>query len=158
MKRTLSARDGTRAGVLARVVAHSLVVGDAAELLGVSYRQAKQDFVVQYQHQALQLTPPHARFRVSPQSRVLVRETADGTLRVLQVDARGGEHELKWRPAPPRLPKPPAVPPPTVAGARAPTPPAANHPWRRQFTAWVAARQASGVGVAAGHPEPRGHF
>jgi hypothetical protein len=113
-------------------------------------RVVGQDYVVQYQHQALQLTP-HARFRLSPKSRVLVRETADGTLRVIQVDARGGEHELRWQPAPPRLPKPPAVPPLTV-GARAPTPPAANHPWRRQFTAWVAARPPRGAAVAAGHP------
>ena len=37
----------------------------------------------------LQLTS-HARFRLSPKSRVLVRETADAQLRVLRVDARGG--------------------------------------------------------------------
>jgi hypothetical protein len=118
-------------------------------------RVVGQDYVIQYQHQALQLTP-HARFRLSPKSRVLVRETADGTLRVLQVDARSREHELPWSPAPPRTPKSPPAPPAVIA--RAPTPPAADHPWRREFRQWVATRQAPGAGVAAGHPEPRGHF
>ncbi len=112
--------------------------------------------MIQYQHQALQLTP-HARFRLSPKSRVLVRETADGALRVIQVDARGREHELPWRPAPPRTPKPPpTAPPPPIA--RAPTVPAPDHPWRHEFHQWAAAHQPCPPAAAAGHPEPRGHF
>jgi transposase len=112
-----------------------------------SERVVGRDYVVQYGSRALQLTP-HARFRLSPKSRVLVRETADGTLRVLQVDARGKEHESRWPPAPPRLPKP--MPPPTPKST---TPvghrPAADHPWRRQIHQWATERQNL---VAAGHP------
>jgi hypothetical protein len=110
------------------------------------------DYVVQYAGQALQLAP-QARFRLSPKSRVLVRETADGRLRVLQVDARGREHELRWIPAPPRLPKPapptaPALPCPIVHR------PAPDHPWRRQIHQWAEEqqRQRSMSEVAAGHP------
>lgn len=110
-------------------------------------RVVGRDYVIQYAGQALQLTP-HARFRLSPKSRVLVRETADGQLHVVQREARGREHRILWQPAPPRLPKPgPARP------ARGPHwRPAAEHPWRRQFTEWVEARRAVGAPVAAGDP------
>lgn len=112
-------------------------------------RVVGQDYVVQYGRQALQLLP-HARFRVSPKSRVLVRETADGTLRVLQVDARGREHELRWTPASPRLPKaPPPLAPPATPGVV--HRPAADHPWRRQIHEWATERQAQIAPVAAGH-------
>jgi transposase len=117
-------------------------------------RVVGRDYVVQYAGQALQLTP-HARFRLSPQSRVLVRETVDGTLRVLQIDARGREHEFRWTPAPPRVPKPA---PPTVPAAPHPVVvhrPAADHPWRRQIHQWAQDQQQhrrSVSEVAAGHP------
>ncbi len=108
-----------------------------------------RDYVVRYAGQALQLAP-HARFRLSPESRVVVRETADGVLRVLQREARGGEHEIPWRPAPPRLPKPAPTPAPPASGP--PWCPSAEHPWRRQFRAWIEERQSSEARVAAGHP------
>jgi hypothetical protein len=114
-------------------------------------RVVGRDYVVQYAGQALQLTS-HARFRLSPKSRVLVRETADGALRVLQVDARGREHEFQWKPAPPRLPKP--VPPEPPARLRPVPRPAADHPWRRQIHEWATERQAGTTRVAAGHPSP----
>jgi len=112
-------------------------------------RVVGRDYVVQYAGQALQLTP-HARFRLSPQSRVLVRETAAGTLHVVQVDPRGREHAIPWQPAPPRRPKLPAGP--TPPPARPAHPAAADHPWRRQFSAWVAAQGVPHQPVAAGHP------
>jgi hypothetical protein len=68
-------------------------------------RVVGQDYVVLYQHQALQLTP-HARFRLSPKSRVLVRETADVAGAVLalgrvvvavQEDPLLGERQLRAR-------------------------------------------------------------
>lgn len=113
-------------------------------------RVVARDYVVQYGGQALQLTP-HARFRLSPKSWVVVRETADGRLRVVERDARGHEHEIPWRPAPPRLPKP-APAPQSPPASKPPWHPAADHPWRRQFTAWVAERQSAEARVAAGHP------
>jgi len=112
-------------------------------------RVVGRDYVVQYAGQALQLTP-HARFRLSPKSRVLVRETAAGTLHVVQVDARGREHALPWRPAPPRLPKPAPRPAPRASGP--PWVPPADHPWRQQFTEWVQERRPPRRSVAAGHP------
>jgi hypothetical protein len=112
-------------------------------------RVVGRDYVVQYAGQALQLTP-QARFRLSPKSRVLVRETADGTLRVLQVDARGGEREVPWQPAPPRLPKP--APLPARPAQTHPPRPAADHPWRRQIHEWAAERQSENARAAAGHP------
>lgn len=113
-------------------------------------RVVGRDYVIQYHGQALQLTP-QARFRLAPQSRVVVRQTADGALRVVERTGRGGPHEIPWRPAPPRRPKPPAVPVP--ARAITPTRPAApDHPWRRQFTAWAQEQAAHQRSVAAGHP------
>jgi transposase len=122
-------------------------VGPEAVFCLEQERMVGRDYVVQYQRQALQLTP-HARFRLSPKSRVVVRETADGQLRVLQIDPRGREHLIPWRPAPPRLPKP-APPPPASA---TPWRPAGDHPWRRQFATWVDERRAPTAPVAAGHP------
>jgi len=112
-------------------------------------RVVGRDYVVQYAGRGLQLTP-HARFRLSPKSRVVVRETADGALRVLQVDGRGREHEFRWTPAPPRLPKPAPLAPP--ARTRPIPRPAVDHPWRRQIHDWATERQAQTARVAAGHP------
>ncbi len=113
-------------------------------------RVVGRDYVIQYRGQALQLTP-QARFRLAPQSRVVVRETADGMLRVLEASAgRSRPHEIPWQPAPPRQPKPPAVP---AARPPQPTrPAAADHPWRRQFTAWAREQVEHQRMVAAGHP------
>ena len=103
----------------------------------------------QYGPQALQLTP-QARFRLSPKSRVLVRETADGTLRVLHVDPRGSEHEIRWEPAP-RLPKP-APAPARVTPRPVVHRPAADHPWRREIHQWAQDQQhRPAAPVAAGH-------
>jgi hypothetical protein len=117
-----------------------------------SERVVGQDYVIQYRGQALQLTP-HARFRLTPRSRVVVRETADGTLRVLEAGAsRGRPHAIPWQPAPPRLPTAPATAPRLTPPRRAPPAraAAADHPWRRQFTAWVDA-QAAHHAAAADH-------
>jgi hypothetical protein len=112
-------------------------------------RVVGRDYVIQYRGQALQLTA-QARFRLAPHSRVIVRETADGILRVLQVRPRGHPREVQWQAAPPRLPKPPAVPPPRPLAPVRPAP--ADHPWRRQFTAWAQAQTEHQRMVAAGHP------
>jgi hypothetical protein len=115
-------------------------------------RVVGRDYVVQSAGQALQLTP-QARFRLSPQSRVVVQETAAGQLRVLQRDARGREHAIPWHSAPPRLPKPIAAPAPRTTSP-APWRPASDHPWRRQIHQWAEdqQRQRSTSEVAAGHP------
>jgi transposase len=115
-------------------------------------RVVGRDYVVQYGPHALQLTP-QARFRLSPKSRVLVRETADGLLRVLHVDAHGHEHEIRWCPAPPRLPKPAPPAGRKVASAVAHRP-AADHPWRREIHQWAQdqQRRRASPPVAAGHP------
>ena len=117
-------------------------------------RVVGQDYVVQCQGQALQLVP-HARFRLSPKSKVLVRESADGTRRVIEVDARGAEHEIPWHPAPPRMPKPDPLP--TPARPRPTARPKADHPWRRQIHYWAAEQRAGRAPTtqATRAPEPR---
>jgi len=68
-------------------------------------RTVGNDFVVQYGPKSLQLEPK-GRGRVPVKSRVLVRETEDGCIRVIQVSGQGREqHErvLKWSEAPPRV-------------------------------------------------------
>lgn len=87
-------------------------------------RTLGRDWVVRYQHQALQVTPTRAAQRhVAPGRRVIVRETATGALTVVVRAPTGGEHALPWtpvglRPVPaPPPPRPPSHADPVVAPA-----------------------------------------
>jgi transposase len=98
-------------------------------------RTVGNDFVVQFERQALQLSRL-ARGRVPAGSRVIVRQTREGLLRVIHADRRGLERECQWTPAAPR------TEPGAALRATAPVPvkprrqhkPAASHPWRRLQT------------------------
>jgi transposase len=96
-------------------------------------RVVGNDFVVQFGKRGLQLDAA-ARGRVPARSKVIVRETQKGELRVIHVSRLHGERECRWTPAAPRTrkaetapvsetPKPPAKP----------NRPAADHPWRGRF-------------------------
>jgi hypothetical protein len=113
-------------------------------------RVVGRDYVVQYAGRALQLER-RARGRVPVKSRVLVRETREGSVSVVHVGADGGEHVLRWTEAPPRTARDraalAALPSPVLAsalaadsapGARATrVRPAADHPWNVQHRRWV---------------------
>jgi hypothetical protein len=102
-------------------------------------RTVNNDFVVQFGKRGLQLDRV-ARGRVPGGSRVIVRETRDGQLRVIHVNRRGVERECHWTPAVPR-----ARPPVTKPAIASPTPrpkPAANHPWRLPVCAGVSTSRA----------------
>lgn len=91
-------------------------------------RTVSNDFVVQFDRQALQLARS-ARGRVPAGSRVIVRERRDGPLRVIHVGRGGIERECLWSPlaaeAKPQKPTPePSQPKPRSK-------PISNHPWRR---------------------------
>lgn len=108
-------------------------------------RVVGNDYVVQYQHQALQLDR-RLRGRVPAKSQVLVRERRDGTLRVIFVAPDGRERVIPWTPAVPRAAKPAPLSPPTPPREKPkPLVPAPEHPWRRQHAQWMkqalAARQ-----------------
>ncbi|MBK5187668.1 MAG: ISNCY family transposase [Gemmatimonadaceae bacterium] len=120
-----------------------------------SIRVVGNDHVVQYQHQALQLDR-RARGRVPAKSKVLIRETAEGTVRVVHVAVDGREHALSWTPAVPRAERttPAACPP--MPSPRAPDPETADdpgdprasphtseHPWRQQQRCWVEQARAA---------------
>jgi transposase len=90
-------------------------------------RTITNDFVVQFGRRALQLDRA-ARGRVPAGSKVLVRETRDGELRVIHVNHRGIERECHWTPAAPRVKKPAPVGAPRTP--QPPRRPAADHPWR----------------------------
>jgi transposase len=98
-------------------------------------RRVGNDFVVQFGKRGLQLERA-ARGRVPAGSKVVVRETQDGELRVIHVSRLHGEHECRWTPAATRARKPePAAPAPTAVPEperpRKPNRPAPDHPWRR---------------------------
>ena len=102
-------------------------------------RIVSADYVVQYHGRALQLDRA-ARGRVPAKSTVLVRETEEGTLRVVHIGRDGEPHRCAWTPAVAR-----AVPPVLLPVAVAPCPiPAAvyhvspDHPWHRQHGQWIA--------------------
>lgn len=108
-------------------------------------RTVAPDYVVQYEGRGLQLDRA-ARGRVPARSQVLVRETEDGRVRVVQVDPAGRPHELRWTAAPPRrskpapLPVPPPVgspPPAAAAPAASPWKPPPTHPWHVAQTRWI---------------------
>lgn len=90
-------------------------------------RTVGNDFVVQFGNPGLQLQRA-ARGRVPARAKVIVRETREGPLRVIQVNRRGTEHECSWIPAAPRAKRPPSAP--IARAAKSRQPPAADHPWR----------------------------
>ncbi len=121
-------------------------------------RTVGNDFVVQYGRRGLQLGPS-GRGRVPVRSKVLVRETEDGLLRVIQVTGQGRERReraLRWSEAAarvthapscsiPRTVTPPETGSPTIAAAEASIPterkkrdwkPAPDHPWKMQHGRW----------------------
>jgi hypothetical protein len=108
-------------------------------------RRVGNDYVVQYQHRALQLDR-RLRGRLPIKSQVLVRELRDGTLRVVFVTPAGHERVVPWTLAMPRLPKPKAPIAAIAASSSENSPvarralgrpgPAADHPWREQHRRW----------------------
>lgn len=94
-------------------------------------RTVGNDFVVQFGKRGLQLDRA-ARGRVPAGSKVLVRETRDGALRVIHVSRLHGEQECRWSAAMPRSRKPePTAPLATTEQPRKPNRPGPEHPWRR---------------------------
>jgi transposase len=93
-------------------------------------RTVGNDFVVQFGKRGLQLDRA-ARGRVPAGSKVIVRETQDGQLRVIHVSRIHGERECRWSPAPPRAQKAEPQLPATPKAPRKPNRPAPDHPWRR---------------------------
>jgi hypothetical protein len=111
-------------------------------------RTVSNDFVVQFGRRGLQLDRA-ARGRVPAGSRVIVRETQDGELRVIHVSRLHGEHECCWSPAAPRTKKPELTPAPKKPEeTRTLHRPAADHPWRRPLVA----KQLAGVEKNAWRP------
>lgn len=101
-------------------------------------RVVSNDFVVQFQGQGLQLDRK-ARGRVPARSRVLVRQTQDGRIRVIQPRPHGQDHECTWTPAVPRTKTAPqtrtapaAVKPAATTPRPQPPKPALDHPWRKE--------------------------
>ncbi|MBA2669842.1 MAG: ISNCY family transposase [Gemmatimonadetes bacterium] len=104
-------------------------------------RKVGNDFVVQFGKRGLQLDRG-ARGRVPAGSRVIVRETQNGDLRVMHVSRVHGEQECRWTPAAPRTSKQELAPvPPKPEEPRKPHSPAPDHPWRRS----AIGRRAAGV-------------
>ena len=107
-----------------------------------STRTVGNDHVVQYGTRGLQLERV-VRGRVPSKSKVLVRETEDGRLRVIHVSGEGRdrrERELKWTEAVPRAARTPRVSTSFAAGPKPDRPihkPASEHPWRSQHKRWV---------------------
>lgn len=97
-------------------------------------RTVGRDFVVQFGGRALQLERS-ARGRVPAGSKVIVRETQAGELRIIHVSRIHGERECRWTPAAPRASKPePRPAPKSSTPAKQPYKPAPDHPWRRTGT------------------------
>jgi len=104
---------------------------------------------VQYGVRGLQLERV-VRGRVPAKSKVLVRETEDGRLRVIQIAGEGRDRRarvLKWTEAAPRATRTSVTPPKisTPSGAEPVAPaakrpigkPASDHPWHRQHQSWI---------------------
>jgi hypothetical protein len=111
-----------------------------------SVRTVGNDHVVQYGARGLQLERV-VRGRVPAKSKVLVRETEDGRLRVIHVAGEGRdrrERVLKWTEAAPRATRTPMISPKiSTSSATGPEPkrpilkPASDHPWRSQHQSWI---------------------
>jgi hypothetical protein len=95
-------------------------------------RTVGNDFVVQFGKRALQLDRA-ARGRVPAGSKVVVRETQDGVLRVFHVSRLHGERECRWTPAVPRVVKAPGKAPAPASAPKEPNRPPSDHPWRGRF-------------------------
>ena len=106
------------------------------------------DHVVQFNGRDFQVNPA-VRSRIPVKARVLVREAADGTIRIVHVGVDGHERLLPWTEAVARTPKArlaarqsPRAPKPSVEAstdtARFGHKPAPNHPWLRQHDQWTA--------------------
>lgn len=115
-------------------------LGDADVWCLETGRVVGNDFVVRYANRALQLDRA-ARGRVPAKSRVLVRETEDGALRVVAVSREGQERVCAWTACAPPVSRPPVVPVPPAGAPRAPGRPAADHPWRRELAQNVVVAQ-----------------
>ena len=122
-------------------------------------RVVGNDHVVQYAGRALQLDP-RTRGRIPPKSKVLVRELADGTLRLVHIAHDGRERVLPWTPAVARMARAQPAPAPVTTVARPPASsvPAPDHPWRQQHARWrecaLARRARRGVAAVAQSPPP----
>lgn len=120
-----------------------------------STRVVGHDHVVQYDSRSLQLSQ-RLRGRVPVKSKVLVRETEDGGLRVVFVDVHGRERVLPWTPTVPRATKPrpiTTITSPPDLEPREPQRPGPNHPWKQYpVVRWPRPKQAT-VEVAA-PPDP----
>jgi transposase len=100
-------------------------------------RVVGNDFVIQFEGQGLQLDRK-ARGRVPARSRVLVRQTQDGRIRVIHPRPDGQHHECTWTPAVPRTKTEPrtktapaAAKPAAPTSCPQPPKPAPDHPWRK---------------------------
>lgn len=109
-------------------------------------RTVGNDFVVQFGRRSLQLSP-RVRGRVPAGSKVIVRQSREGALRVIHVNRRGEEREYAWtlaapvrRAPPPRLEAAPSV--------RSRTKPGPDHPWRREDALAVARAAINQAGCA----------
>jgi hypothetical protein len=116
-----------------------------------SERIVGNDHVVQYGGRYLQLDRV-ARGRIPAKSKVMVRETEDGRLRVILVTGQGrdrSERALKWTEAAHRTTRALNSPTPDISPSN-PSPeaeskpqnpkpwkPGSNHPWRAQHHSWA---------------------
>lgn len=91
-------------------------------------RQLSNDGVISYESRAIQVDLRHD---MAVRSKVIVRLTEDGLLRVIHRSRGGAEHELTWRDykKPPPRPKREGLSEKAIAAHKA-RHPAANHPWR----------------------------
>lgn len=95
-------------------------------------RTVSNDFVVQFEKRGLQLDRG-ARGRVPAGSKVLVRETADGQLRVIHAGRNAVERECHWTPAAAQARRTRTEParPTSPLASRPHFKPAPDHPWRQ---------------------------
>ena len=130
---------------------NSVAIGDE-DIYCLEYsRTVGHDHVVQYETKSLQLDP-RLKGRVPAKSKVIVRESEDGTLRVIKAERDGrhiSERTLKWMPAPPRSAKPPSLLPAietkltevseisTIGRKSQPPKPGPTHPWRVTHARWI---------------------
>lgn len=118
----------------------------------IEYRRVvSNDFVVHFEGAGLQLDRK-SRGRVPAGSRVLIRRTEDGRIRVIYRGPDGHEHECKWTPAPPRTqtaPRPKPEPKLRKPSAK----PDREHPWRRAGRYAIAKAQARKTAALTG-PAP----